>query len=222
MKVYFISGLGADKRAFNFMDLSFCDPQFIEWLPPGKDETLESYAARLFTRINDETATIVGLSLGGMLATEMAKQHPRTKVIIISSCKTYNELPWYLRCWRHLPVYKYASGNTMKVSGNVVIKILGAIGKEQQQLQRQIIASSNPQFTRWAMDAVVKWKNTVVPVNLTHIHGSADKLLPLRYVIADYVINGGEHVMIMDKAAEVSALLKRLIVKNAVAASTIL
>jgi hypothetical protein len=31
-KVYFISGLGADKRAFSFLDLSFCEPVFINWI----------------------------------------------------------------------------------------------------------------------------------------------------------------------------------------------
>lgn len=222
MKVYFISGLGADKRAFNFMDLSFCEPQFIEWLEPVPQETLSSYAQRLFTSINDEHATIVGLSLGGMLATEIAKHHPHTNVIIISSAKTYKEIPAYLRFWRRFPIYNYVSNGTMRLSGKFIIGILGAKGKAQQQLQREIIQTSNPLFTRWAMDAIVKWRNSIVPANVTHIHGSADKLLPLRYVKADYVIAGGEHVMIMDKAAEVSALLKKLIVHSAVAVSILL
>jgi hypothetical protein len=46
-KVYFISGLGADKRAFSFLDLSFCEPVFIEWIKPLKNETLQGYALRL-------------------------------------------------------------------------------------------------------------------------------------------------------------------------------
>jgi len=214
MKVYFISGLGADKRAFSFLDLSFCEPAFIEWVPPAKQETLTSYAERLFQCINDEEAVIVGLSLGGMLATEMALQHPLLKVILISTAKTYREIPSYLRCWRHFPVYNYFSKNQLHWSGHLVLKILGAKGVEQQQLQRQIIKTSDPSFTKWAMDAVVHWKNEIVPKNVYHIHGSADKLLPLRYVKADHVIKNGEHVMIMDRADELSALLKKLIVHN--------
>ena len=174
-------------------------------------ETLQSYALRLFTLINDEQATIVGLSFGGMLATEMAKAHPLTKVILISSAKTFNEIPPYLRFWRRLPIYKYVSNNSMKISGGIVLRILGAKGKKQQQLQQQIIKSSNPQFTKWAMDAIVKWRNKTVPPNVTHIHGMADKLLPYRYVKADHSIKDGEHVMVMDRATELSALLKQLI-----------
>ncbi len=210
-KVYFISGLGADKRAFSFLDLSFCDPEFIQWVPPGLKETLPQYAERLFTSINNEEATIVGLSFGGMLATEMAKRHPKTKVLIISSAKTYKEIPGYLRFWRRVPVYNYLVSDRLRSSGTIILRILGAKGAEQKKLQREIIQSSNPAFTRWAMDAIVKWDNTEVPKNVVHIHGVADRLLPYRYVKADHIINAGEHVMIMDKADEISALLKRLI-----------
>jgi hypothetical protein len=145
-----------------------------------------------------------------MLATEMAKQHPKLKVIIISSAKSYLEIPAYLRFWRRFPVYKYFSGGTLKYSGKIVLKILGAKGIEQRKLQHEIIRSSNPAFTRWAMDAIVKWNNKDVPENVIHIHGTGDRLLPFRSVKAHYPIKSGEHVMIMDKAEEISTLLKTL------------
>lgn len=210
-KVYFISGLGADKRSFSFLDLSFCEPHFIEWVKPATGETLASYAEKLFTSIDGEQATIVGLSFGGMLATEIAKNHPRTKVIIISSAKTFGEIPRYLRVWQHLPVYKLHSGRFRDFAGPFVLSLLGSKGREQQKVQREILKDSDPVFLRWAMDVIVKWKNAIVPPNVTHIHGSADKLLPWRYVRDHYTIPGGEHVMIMDMHGEVSALLKQLI-----------
>jgi pimeloyl-ACP methyl ester carboxylesterase len=210
-KVYFIPGLGADSRSFGFLDLSFCEVQFVEWLSPHAKESLAHYAERLFTLINDEEATIVGLSFGGMLATEMAKQHPKTKVIIISSAKTYREIPAYLRFWRRIPIYNYVVNERTKSSSRFVLRILGARGAEQKRVQHEILMTSNPAFTRWAMDAIVNWTNTVVPKNLVHIHGQADRLLPHRYLKADHTIKDGEHVMIMDKADEVSALLKKLI-----------
>lgn len=210
-KVYFISGLGADSRSFGFLDLSFCDGQFIQWLPPSPGETLASYAEKLFTSINDEKATIVGLSFGGMLATEIAKKHPGTKVIIIASSKTHLEIPLYLRVWRHLPIYRFHSNRTKNYAGQFVLSILGTKGIEQRKLQQQIMKDSDPLFTRWAIHAILNWNNTVIPKNVIHIHGTADRLLPYRYVKADYIINNGEHVMIMDKAEEVSELLKKLI-----------
>ena len=210
-KVYFISGLGADSRSFGFLDLSFWDAQFIRWITPSPDETLASYAEKLFASINDEQATIVGLSFGGMLATEIAKKHPGTKVIIIASSKTHLEIPLYLRFWRHFPIYKFHSSRTKNYAGQFVLSILGTKGIEQRKVQQQIMKDSDPLFTRWAIHAILHWNNTVIPKNVIHIHGTADRLLPYRYVKADHVINNGEHVMIMDKAEEISELLKRLI-----------
>jgi len=210
-KVYFISGLGADSRSFGFLDLSFCDPHFISWVSPSRNETLESYADKLFESVNDEKAVIVGLSFGGMLATEIAKKHPETKVIIIASAKTRFEIPRYLRFWRHLPIYNFHSNKLKNYTGGFVLSILGTKGAEQRKVQQQIMRDSDPVFTRWAIHAILNWKNTVIPENVIHIHGTADKLLPHRFVKANYIISYGEHVMIMDKAEEVSALLKQLI-----------
>lgn len=210
-KVYFISGLGADSRSFGFLDLSFCEPHFIQWIAPSANETLASYAEKLFASIGNEKAVIVGLSFGGMLATEIAKAHPNTKVIIIASAKTYFEIPRYLRFWRYFPVYNIHSHKTKKYGGGLILNILGTKDAEPRKLQQQIMRESDPVFTRWAIHAILNWRNTVVPKNVVHIHGAADKLLPNKYVKADYIIEAGQHVMIMDKAQEVTELLKKLI-----------
>ncbi len=128
-KVFFIPGLGADSKSFQFLDLSFCEPCFVDWIPPNKRDTLETYAEKLFCSIANEEAIIVGVSLGGMLATEIAKQHPATKVIVISSSKTYHEIPAYLRCWRFLPVYKLHSRQLKNFTGGFVLSLVGARGK---------------------------------------------------------------------------------------------
>ena len=212
-KVYFISGLGADRRAFSFLDLSFCHPVFIEWPAPSANETLESYSEKIFQTIGDEKAIIVGLSFGGMLATEIAKKHPHTAVILVSSCKTYKEIPAYLRFWKYIPLYKLHSNRLKKFSGLVPSKVLGVTGTEQKKIQRQILNDSDPSFTRWAIGAILHWKNMIVPPNITHIHGTADSLLPYKYVRPNHTIQGGAHIMIMDKAREVSDLLRKIIVE---------
>ena len=210
-KVYFIPGLCADKRSFGFLDLSFCDPQFVEWSSHLEDDTLASYSEKLFASIADENAVIVGISFGGMLATEIAKNHPGTKAIIISSCKTFLELPAYLRFWRHLPVYNLYSSKIKSYGGQFVLNMLGAKGAEQKKVQQEILKTSDPSFTRWAIHAILTWKNKIAPQNLIHIHGSSDRLLPCSYVSANYIIEKGQHVMIMDNAEELSRLLKKLI-----------
>jgi pimeloyl-ACP methyl ester carboxylesterase len=208
-KVYYISGLGADKRAFSFLDLSFCEPVFVDWISPLKNESLKDYALRLRQQIKEEHPTVVGVSFGGMLATEMAKTDGQMKAIIIASNKSAREFPAYLRVGKYFPVYKLLPGKWLKTGK--LNWILGAKGEEQKKLLRAILADADPAFLKWAIGAIVNWKGKTVPLNVKHIHGTADKLLPCRYVNADFKIPGGTHLMSIDKPKEISAMLRLLI-----------
>jgi len=210
-KVYFLSGLGADRRVFSFLDLSFCEPIHIDWIKPLKNESLESYAMRLRREIPEANPIIVGISFGGMLATEMAKAEPGIKAIIISSNKTAKEFPGYLRIGKYFPVYKWISGRIIKNSAHLFKWIFGKNGAEQKKVFHQIIRDADTDFVKWAIEAILNWKNDEVPNNVIHLHGTADRLLPHRLVKADYLIEGGNHVMPMDSHDEVSRLLKKLI-----------
>ncbi len=210
--VYFISGLGADRRAFSFLDLSFCNPIFIDWLDALPKETLEQYALRMYQQIPEKDPVIVGLSFGGMLTTEMAKANPNIRGIIISSNKLPTEFPTLLKLGKILPVYKWTSGSFNKKFNQTFSWFLGVKGTEQRKIRQQLIQDSDPVFTKWAIGAILHWQNKTAPTNITHIHGTADKLLPYRYVKPDHTIEGGEHLMVMDKAGEISVLLKKLVV----------
>src|SRR6266496_846742 len=158
-RVYFISGLGADKRVFSFLDLSFCEPIFIEWITPFKKESLESYALRLRKNIPEINPAIVGISLGGMLATEIAKTNRDIKAIIISSNKTYAELPKLFRIGKYFPVYQWMPDFLLKQIALSFKWIFGAKGKDQKKLLRQIIIDTDMSFLKWAIEAILNWKN---------------------------------------------------------------
>lgn len=207
-KVYFISGLGADKRAFSFLDLSFCEPVFVDWINPLKKESLKDYALRLREQISEEHPTVVGVSFGGMLAAEMAKADNLMKAIIIASSKSADEFPAYLRFGKYFPVYKWLPGKLLKTGR--LNWILGAQGEEQKKLMRTIIADADPAFLKWAIGAILTWNEKMASPNVKHIHGTADRLLPFRYVKADFIIKGGTHMMSINKPSEISAVLKSL------------
>ncbi len=210
-KVYFISGLGADKRIFSFLDLSFCEPVFIDWITPEKNEPLQSYALRLRSQIPEISPVIIGISFGGMLTTEMAKADPAVRAIILSSNKTRKEFPGYFRAGLYLPLYKWSPATLVKKVTLKTSTMLGGTTEDEKKLLHQIIRESDMGFVRWAIGAILHWENMTIPPNIIHVHGTADKLLPFRYVKADYVIEGGTHVMTLDKHQEISLLLKQLI-----------
>ena len=209
-KVYFLSGLGADKRGFSFLDLSFCEPIFIDWIKPLNKESLKSYALRLREQIPEEHPTVVGVSFGGMLACEMAKPDPLMNAIIIASSKSANEFPYYLRVGKYIPVYKWLPEKLIR-SGRSLNWMFGVKDETQKKLVANIVADIDPYFLKWAIKAILHWDEKEEPANVKHIHGTADRLLPFRFVKADYKIQGGTHLMSINKPSEISSLLQKLI-----------
>jgi len=212
--VYFISGLGATRHSFDFLDLSFCNPVFVDWVPTIKKETLAEYALRLRQTIPESNPVIVGLSFGGMLASEIANADPGAKAILISSNKCSAEFPAYLRVGNYVPAYKWLPNSIVRRANWALKYFFNARGKAQQEVQLQILRQTDMRFTKAAIEMILRWKSATVPTNVLHIHGTADKLLPYKLVKPDYTIEGGTHLMVMDKGAEISEILKEIIVDN--------
>jgi hypothetical protein len=72
---------------------------------------------------------------------------------------------------------------------------------------KQIISDTDPEFLKWAINEIIKWKNNSYPSNLFHIHGNRDKIFPIRYVNNAIEIQNGGHFMIVNKADEISATI---------------
>ena len=209
--VHFISGLGADKRAFQFLDLSFCNPVFVEWIPPHKNETISSYANRLKEQIPDIEPVIVGLSFGGMVAIEIAKQYPVKKLILLSSAKLEKEIPFYLRSMRYLPLHKVVSPSLLRSANQFAYRLMRIAQREDKIIFRQMFREADDSFVSWAVNQIIHWKNTQVIPDTYHIHGTADIMLPFRFIKADHIVKGGKHLMLMSQAADISKLLKEII-----------
>ena len=210
MKVYFISGLGADEKAFQALVLPGIQPIHLNWFPPLKKENMAVYAKRMSYLITEAEPVIIGLSFGGMMAVEIAKTIPVKKLILISSAKGKQELPPYFTVCRYLPLHKILPLRLISLNTKMMFYIFGTRTEEQKKNLTAIIQNTNGGFNQWAINQVVHWNNQQTPANLEHIHGSADKLLPCRYVKADHTIQQGGHFMIVNQSKELSALLLKL------------
>ena len=84
------------KEFFN-VDFSGFSTTFVKWIVPQDKETIEQYATRLLDQITTTKPTLIGLSFGGIIAVEVAKQIDTEKVILIASAKTKNEVLFYYR-----------------------------------------------------------------------------------------------------------------------------
>ena len=206
--VYIFSGLGADKRVFQNMDFSFCNAAFIEWIAPLANETIEHYASRLLCQITHERPILIGLSFGGMMAVEVAKLIETEKIILIASAKNKNEVPPYYRFAGNLKLHKILPAKLLKMPNLFSFWFFGIENKEDKNVLRAILKDTNESFLSWAIDAIVTWKNTTAVENLFQIHGSADRILPLKYVNTDMTVEGGGHFMTLNKAQKLIEIMR--------------
>jgi pimeloyl-ACP methyl ester carboxylesterase len=212
--IYLISGLGADERLFAKLDLGDAETRFIHWIEPLKNESLPSYAARLSQQITTEKPTILGLSFGGMLAVEIAKIVDCQQVIIISSAKSHLEIPLLYRLAGKLYLHKLVPFQFLRRFTGLTNWVFGMATVEERNLLQSTLANIDPKFLKWAVDAILRWRNTIRIKNWVHIHGTKDRVLPpspqesLRTVKIDFAVKDGKHLMIYSKAAEINAILR--------------
>lgn len=159
-------------------------------------------------QIHSEKPILIGLSFGGIMATEVAKHIETEKIILIASAKTKHEIPFYYRWSGILKLHKMVPAKVMKKANFFSFWLFGIKKENDKQLLRAILNDTDPHFLKWAIDAIVNWKNTIEPQNYVHIHGSSDKILPLQFVKADCIIEGGGHFMTINMPDELNFVIR--------------
>ncbi|ADQ81862.1 alpha/beta hydrolase [Riemerella anatipestifer] len=213
-KIYIFSGLGADKRAFEKIDFSNYDYEFIDWIEPKDRESLEDYAFRISEKIITEKPVLIGLSFGGIVATEVAKHIAIEKVILIASAKTKFEIPKLYRWFGKLKIDRLISERFLRYPNVLLYWVFGVENNSDKILLSEIIKDTNPKFLKWAIREILHWRNVQVGDNTIHIHGTKDRILPYRNIDSPIKVNNGGHFMIINKSELLTQILKVEINKN--------
>jgi pimeloyl-ACP methyl ester carboxylesterase len=210
-QIYILSGLGADERVFQKLDLSDLPVTFVQWIPPVQSETITSYVLRLVGQIKAPNPILIGLSFGGMMATEIAKIIPTERIILLASAKNKHELPFYFRLAGTLHLDKLIPISLLLRPTRLTYWLFGVQSEPDRQLLRNILAQTDPAFLVWAIGQIARWRNTTIPPNLKHIHGTTDRILPRRFVAADLTIKGGGHLIPLTHSEEVERGVRELL-----------
>ena len=208
--IYCISGLGADERAFDRLNICGCTLHHLNWISPLPNENLSSYASRMLNKINENNPVILGLSFGGMVAIEMAKQIATEKLILISTVKTYSEIPKWMRMAGLLSLHKLIPIKPNRFTEKADDRRMGIETKEEKVFVDQYRKNADQKYVDWAVHQILNWKNTLVPPNAFHIHGENDRMFPLKNIRPNYVVKNGTHIMILNKADEISACIEKM------------
>lgn len=206
-KVYIFSGLGVDKRVFDNIDFGNLNPEFIDWISPLKNESLEEYSKRISKNIKSEKPILIGLSFGGIVATEISKIIQTEKVILIASLKTKFEIPLLYRIAGKLKINKFIPASILKKQNLITNWFFGVKSTEHKTLLGQILKDTDPTFLKWAINEIANWKNVKKPNNYIHIHGNQDRIIPIKNVECNFLIKGGGHFMTVNKSEEIKEII---------------
>jgi pimeloyl-ACP methyl ester carboxylesterase len=207
-KIYLISGLGVDERIFQHLDFGELTPHFIQWITPKNDESMGEYAQRLSEQIEEEKPIVLGVSFGGMLAVEMANLIDCQQVIIVSSAKNRDDIPFYFRILGRLRLHKLVPIALIKHVNFWTYWLFSMTKKHEKRLLKNIIHDTDDAFIKWAINAILTWKTDKILPNVVHIHGDADRLLPINNRDKmDVIVPKGGHLMVYNRAHDISKIV---------------
>ena len=211
-KVYIIPGIGADTRVFCKLALENLDIIRCDWIKPAITDDLVNYAQILVKQYDIQAdSIIIGNSLGGMIAVEIAKQLPVKQLVLISSMKVSIESPAYFSFFRIFPLYRYLPVKVLLKAGLAFIKFFKLMPVQDAILFESMVDDSNDETMRWGMHAALNWDHAVITGSTIHINGEHDLVFPVKRIKDAIIIKKGTHLMVYDRAEEINQLLSKLL-----------
>lgn len=218
-RVYLIPGQGSDYRIYKNLQLEEqFDTIHIHYITPLPLESMQDYAIRLCAQIDTTTPFyIIGVSLGGMLATEMYDMVHPEKIIVISSATNATEIPNMYQFFNHYPLHRYIPASIFKYSTFIMQPLFEPDRKMERTTCNAMINEKELVFIKRATEMIVGWQRTPednTGKNIIHIHGDQDNTLPLSNISSEYIIQGGSHMMVLTRGAEISAIINSELKKD--------
>ncbi|GAA0748333.1 MULTISPECIES: alpha/beta hydrolase [Flavobacteriaceae] len=199
--VYFMPGMAANPSIFEYIKLP--EDQFemhwLEWVLPLDNETLEGYAKRMVKKIEHKNIVLLGVSFGGILVQEMSKFIDCKKVIVVSSVKSKHELPKRMKVAKFTKAYKLLPTQLMSNVELLAKYALGNTVKKRVELYKKYLSVNDKKYLDWAIEQVITWKQEKPHPNAIYIHGNKDMVFNHSCSGDCIVIEGGTHIMIINK-----------------------
>ena len=217
MKIYQVSGLGANANAFRNLRLADGFEQvYIPWLQPEKNETLAHYTERMLENINPtEDFLLMGLSFGGIIVQEMNRFIDPKHTFLISTVKKRTELPKLFRFSSQINAHKIIPMSFLtsdKTFSYMMLRKLYYTDREKDNID-DIFEFKDEYYLKWSIDKIVNWEHSADyhEQNLTHIHGTKDIIFPIENIENAIQIQGGTHIMVMQKPKRISEEINKIL-----------
>lgn len=210
MRVYLLPGVGCDARLFHRLELDGLAAKKLEWPRFGPNETLASIAETLAAQVNiTEPHVLVGVSMGGMVAQELAMFTNPRKVILISSWTGPHEWNALARINARLGLHRVIRDWSVRAAWPVK-RLIDRRERSIDVLLFDMARKQGASQLRRGTAAIMRWKGSRWQGTTVRIHGDKDIVTPLRFPV-DHLVKGGQHVMVLTRPKEVSRLLREAI-----------
>jgi pimeloyl-ACP methyl ester carboxylesterase len=198
--VYFMPGMAASSLIFENIKLPESDftIHHLEWIVPQKKESLTSYVSKLAKLVIHEKPILIGVSFGGIIVQEMAKQIAVEKLILISTVKSNREFPRRIRFSKTTGLHKIFPTSLIQ-SFELWSKYSFGISSHKIALYKKYLSVNSSIYLDWALDVIVNWEQEDSLPGLIHIHGDEDPIFPIKYINDCIIVPGGTHIMIVNR-----------------------
>ncbi len=213
MKIYVVSGLGADFKVLERLEFpENCELIFIDWLIPEKNEPFHSYVARMAEKVDDsEPFCLLGYSFGGIMVQEINKLKPAQKVVILGSIKSDKEKSRFIKTGEITKLPRILPVGMFNDKAANVYSVVRKMFDPKNPRILEYFRVRDPYYLKWSVEKVSEWKFEETP-EVIQILGDKDIVFPIKYSKPDYIIKGGTHLFPATKYKEVSKILKEVFV----------
>ncbi len=212
-KLYFISGLGADEKAFHRLEDFGVPKIMVQWLDPIPKESLLNYCKRIITQYGiTQQDIIVGLSFGGLIAQQIAQILDQRFVILISSFRTKEDLRLLFKKGLQFRLYKLMPEIKFPLISEVVANVLNSGTTEGKPVLKAMLETTDMKLLKWSIEKIfqqdIELGQEAIKYNLL---GNKDRVMKIWRNKTTHIIQGGSHFMVYDKAKEVSTAIKQIL-----------
>ncbi len=210
--VYLFSGQGSDARIFEKIKLdSTYILKHIIYPIPEKRTTLQQFAKQVLMQIDTSSKfNLIGISLGGMICTELADFLKPEQIIIISSAKCRTELPKRYKFQKAFPLNKLIPSRVIYWGAKFLQPLVEPDRNKEKTIFKAMLDSKTPKYLKRTADMIINWNRENYAQNIFHIHGTSDHTLPLKNIKANFIMQDGSHMMALTRGEEINELILKI------------
>lgn len=205
-KIAYISGIGADKRAFDRLKIegSF-EHVYMDWIPlNSQNESFDSYCHRLIIAYDIKADDVlIGLSFGGLIAQYIAKLLGNEKVVLLSSFRNKADLQPLFHWGLKLNLYKILPSIRIPILSDLTAFFLNSWSSKSRVVIKEMLKSADFKFINWSIKQIHKI-DLISTFNTGYLClvGNNDKLVS--HWTSLIPLDKGSHFMVYDLAERIS------------------